>query len=86
MNTSLYLLLCFHQDATSESAEIRIAKVAITNVCLWAGIWTPYAVINMIGCFGNRDIVTPLVAQLPCFFAKMASCLNPIVFAISHPK
>jgi hypothetical protein len=47
---------------------------------------TPYAMIVMIACFGNRSLVTPLTSQLPSFFAKTASCLNPIVFAISHPK
>ena len=62
------------------------AKVAITNVCLWAGIWTPYAVIAMCPVFGAREIVTPLVSQIPAFLAKTASCFNPIVFASSHPK
>ena len=47
---------------------------------------TPYAMIVMVACFGNRSLVTPLASQLPSFFAKTASCLNPIVFAISHPK
>ena len=65
---------------------MKIAKVAITNVCLWAGIWTPYAVVAMLPVFGYRNFLTPLVSQLPAFFAKTASCLNPIVFAISHPK
>lgn len=65
---------------------MRIAKVAITNVILWAGIWSPYAIVTMIACFGDRSVVSPLVAQLPSFFAKTASCLNPIVFAVSHPK
>ena len=65
---------------------MKIAKVAITNVCLWAGIWTPYAIVAMLPVFGYRDFLTPLTSQLPSFIAKLASCLNPIVFAISHPK
>lgn len=69
-----------------ESAEVRIAKVAITNVCLWIFTWTPYATVVMIGCFGNRSLVSPLVSALPAFLAKTASCFNPIVFALSHPK
>ena len=74
------------QDANAESSEMRIAKVAITNVCLWALIWTPYASVVMIAAFGNRNLITPLVSQLPSFMAKTASCINPIVFAVSHPK
>ena len=30
--------------------------------------------------------ITPLVAQIPAFGSKMASCFNPIVFAFHHPK
>jgi len=73
-------------DDGKESAEMRIAKVAITNVMLWVVIWSPYAFVNMIGCLGNQDIVTPLVSGIPAFFAKSASCLNPVIYAISHPK
>ena len=32
-------------DANAQSAEIRIAKVALCNIALWAGMWTPYAAI-----------------------------------------
>ena len=74
-------------DTTStESAEVKIAKVAITNVCLWICIWTPYAVVVMVAAFGNRNLVTPMMSQVPSFFSKLASCLNPVVFALSHPK
>ena len=73
-------------EDNAQSAEVRIAKVAITNVLLWIFIWTPYAVVVMIAAFGNRNLVTPLVSQMPSFCAKLASVLNPIVFAISHPK
>ena len=52
--------------------------MAITNVCLWIFTWTPYATVVMIGCFGNRSLVTPLVSALPAFLAKTASCFNPI--------
>ena len=65
---------------------MKIAKVATTSVLLWAVIWTPYAVVTFMACFGNRSLVTPLVSQLPAFFAKTASCLNPVIYALSHPK
>ena len=69
-----------------ESAEMKIAKVALTNVLLWICAWTPYATVVLIGQFGNRSLITPLVAQVPSMLAKTCSCLNPIVYAISHPK
>eukprot|EP00095_Tigriopus_kingsejongensis_P000350 maker-scaffold1125_size61249-snap-gene-0.12 protein:Tk00350 transcript:maker-scaffold1125_size61249-snap-gene-0.12-mRNA-1 annotation:"opsin" len=73
-------------DVNAESAEVRIAKVAITNICLWLLAWCPYATIAMVGQFGGSHLLTPVVTQLPSFLAKTASCFNPIVYAVSHPK
>ncbi|XP_047470333.1 compound eye opsin BCRH1-like [Penaeus chinensis] len=73
-------------DAKKQSAEVRIAKVAVANVFLWLLTWTPYAYVVMTGLFGNQEKVTPLVSALPGLIAKTASVYNPIMFAISHPK
>ena len=73
-------------DSGGEGAEMKIAKVALTNVFLWVCAWTPYALVVMIGQFGNRSLLTPLVSQIPSMLAKTCSCFNPIVYAISHPK
>ena len=75
-----------NENKDADSAEVRIAKVAITNVCIWVIAWSPYATIAMMGQFGGAHYLTPVVTQLPSFFAKTASCINPIVFAVSHPK
>jgi r-opsin len=32
-------------DSNAASAEIKIAKVALCNIALWAAMWTPYAAI-----------------------------------------
>merc|ERR1719323_2304976 len=69
-----------------ESAEVKIAKVAITNVLLWFCIWTPYAAVCALPALGSKDSLSPLVATIPAFVAKSASCINPIVYAVSHPK
>lgn len=73
-------------DAAEQSAELKIAKVAVTNVFLWIAIWSPYATVVIIGAFGNRALITPLGSQLPACGAKLASIFNPIIFALSHPK
>lgn len=73
-------------NTSAESAEIRIAKVAVTNVSLWAAIWTPYAMVVLLAVIGSTSSITPLVSQIPSFVAKTASCLNPIIYAMSHPK
>ena len=66
--------------------EKRIAKVALMNVLIWVLAWTPYAGVALTGVFGNKQAVTPLVSQIPSFLAKLASCLNPLVMMMSHPK
>ena len=54
-----------------ESAEIKIAKVAITNVLLWVSIWTPYALCCALPALGYQASLTPLVSQLPSFMGKI---------------
>ena len=73
-------------DSKAESAEVRIAKVAVTNVSLWAGIWSPYAFVVLLGVIGSKSSITPLLSQVPSFCAKTASCFNPVIYAMSHPK
>lgn len=75
-----------NSDANAQSAEIKIAKVALMNISLWVAMWTPYAAIVLQGAVGNQDKITPLVTILPALIAKSASIANPIVYAISHPK
>lgn len=73
-------------DQDKQSAEIRIAKVALVNISVWACCWTPYAVVVAIGIMGNPMLVTPLVSALPALFAKAVSTYNPLVYALSHPR
>ena len=56
------------------------------NIIVWVAAWTPYAVVCLIGSFGNRGSVTPLASQLPSFFAKCASAFNPLLTTFSNPK
>lgn len=73
-------------DQDAQSAEIRVAKVAMINISLWVAMWTPYASIVLQGAVGNQEKITPLVTILPALIAKSASIANPIIYAISHPK
>ena len=66
--------------------EWKVTKVAISNVFIWFMAWTPYALVCLVGAFGNRKLVTPMVSQIPAFLAKLASALNPVITALSHPR
>ncbi|KAK8388981.1 hypothetical protein O3P69_020745 [Scylla paramamosain] len=75
-----------NSDQNKQSAEVRIAKVAVGNVFLWLLTWTPYAAVVLTGLFGDQNKLTPLVSALPGLICKTASVYNPIMFAISHPR
>lgn len=70
----------------SMSVELRIAKAALIIYMLFVLAWTPYSVVALIGCFGEQQLITPFVSMLPMLACKSVSCLDPWVYATSHPK
>ena len=66
--------------------EVKCCRVALMNVLCWLISWLPYTIVVMMGAFGNRQNVTPLVSQIPSFMAKLGSCLNSVVMIFSNPK
>ncbi|ROT75856.1 opsin protein [Penaeus vannamei] len=66
-----------NQEAQAQSAEVRIAKVACTNVALWVVCWTPYAAIVVQGLFFNQGPITPLVTMLPAFWQSLPPATTP---------
>ncbi|XP_053980960.1 opsin, ultraviolet-sensitive [Hylaeus volcanicus] len=72
--------------SNTQSAEIRIAKAAITICFLFVLSWTPYGVMAMIGAFGDKSLLTPGVTMIPAITCKAVACLDPYVYAISHPR
>ncbi|KAL4707713.1 hypothetical protein ACJJTC_014894 [Scirpophaga incertulas] len=75
-----------NQVAGAQSAEIRIAKAALTVCFLFVASWTPYGVMALIGAFGDQDLLTPGVTMIPAVACKTVACIDPWVYAISHPK
>jgi len=73
------------EENQKASAEIRLAKVALTNVSLWFIAWTPYLIINTVG-MNYKSMITPLFTIWGSVFAKANAVYNPIIYAISHPK
>nr|APY20547.1 ultraviolet sensitive opsin 2 [Adalia bipunctata] len=75
-----------NQNQGNQSAEVRIAKAAITICFLFVASWTPYAAVALIGAFGDQTLLTPGVTMIPACTCKFVACLDPYVYAISHPK
>ncbi|XP_023347456.1 compound eye opsin BCRH2 [Eurytemora carolleeae] len=64
--------------------ETRVAMVSMTSAGLWFMSWTPYALVVLLSSAGQFTLVTPIMVQLPSFFAKLASVLNPLIYAFGH--
>ncbi|CAH1180436.1 unnamed protein product [Phaedon cochleariae] len=75
-----------NQQQKSETAELRIAKAALTVCFMFVMSWTPYAVLALTGAFGDQSLLTPGVAMVPALTCKLVSCIDPYIYAISHPK
>ncbi|XP_065335034.1 rhodopsin-like [Cloeon dipterum] len=69
----------------AQSAECKLAKIALMTITLWFMAWTPYLVVNFTGIFDGKAI-TPLATIWASVFAKCSTVYNPIVYGISHPK
>ncbi|KAJ8943599.1 hypothetical protein NQ318_006601 [Aromia moschata] len=66
-----------NQSQQAESAELRIAKAAITICFLFVASWTPYAVLALIGAFGDQSLLTPGVSMIPALNCKLVACIDP---------
>lgn len=42
--------------------------------------------MSLIGAFGNRNMLTPVATMIPAVACKIVSCLDPWIYAISHPR
>lgn len=69
-----------------KNLELETAKASLCIIIFFCGSWLPYAVVCMIGMFGNAALIQPLVSTLPGICAKIATILNPTIYALLHPK
>ena len=74
-----------HQVKSRMNVELKTARTAALAVLVYTISWTPYAVVAMIGMFGNVGLLTPLASQIPMMFAKASCIYNPFLYTLSHP-
>uniref|UniRef100_A0A1B0A895 G-protein coupled receptors family 1 profile domain-containing protein n=1 Tax=Glossina pallidipes TaxID=7398 RepID=A0A1B0A895_GLOPL len=68
------------------SVELRIAKASMIIYLTYIFAWTPYATVALLGTFGYQQLITPFASMIPCCCAKVVSCIDPWIYAYSHPK
>lgn len=52
----------------------------------WIFAWTPYCVVSLLGISGYGSSISPFASMLPSLFAKLACCVDPYLYAVTHPR
>ncbi|XP_041971318.1 opsin, ultraviolet-sensitive-like isoform X1 [Aricia agestis] len=74
------------KEQTKRKAEVKLAVLVIVVIALFFVSWTPYAVVALLGIFGQKHLITPTTSMIPALFCKTAACINPFIYIITHPK
>lgn len=66
--------------------EQKLAIIVFLIIGLWFVAWTPYSIVAMLGVFGQEQYLTPIASMIPALFCKTAACIDPYVYAATHPR
>lgn len=66
--------------------EIKLAGIILAVIALWFAAWTPYSIVALLGISGNEDKLSAFGSMIPAVFCKSAACIDPYVYAITHPR
>lgn len=74
------------KESVKRQAELKLAGIVIAIVGVWFLSWSPYATVALIGVSGHGSHITQLASMVPALFCKTASCIDPFVYAVMHPR
>lgn len=66
--------------------ELRITKTVLILITTFILTWLPYTFIAVCSLFSSYDYITPTVATLSGFIAKLSTIVNPLIYASYHPE
>jgi hypothetical protein len=52
----------------------------------WIFAWTPYCIVALLGISGYGTSISPFASMIPSTFAKIACCVDPYLYAVTHPR
>ncbi|KAJ1149076.1 hypothetical protein NDU88_001894 [Pleurodeles waltl] len=64
----------------SAKIERKLTLMAIFVSLGFLSSWTPYAVVSLWSIFQSNEYIPPVVALLPCLFAKASTAYNPFIY------
>lgn len=66
------------QSSSCSSVRGHVSCVKFMRILFLSDlIFTAYAIVALIGAFGNRELLTPLTTMIPAVCAKIVSCIDP---------
>ncbi|CAH8645150.1 unnamed protein product [Heterobilharzia americana] len=66
--------------------DVEAAKSCVFLLLFYLMSWTPYATVCLLSLIGYNDFLTPVMAEIPCLFAKMAAIYDPFIYAFTSAK
>lgn len=67
-------------------SDLKSAEMILIIIGVFLLSWTPYAIVAILGQFGDLDLLTPWMSYVPCIFAKMSTMYNPFIYGLSHQR
>ncbi|XP_023932942.1 rhodopsin, GQ-coupled-like [Lingula anatina] len=71
---------------TKSQKLVRIAQMTLSTVIVFVVPWLPYVIVAMIGVFGDKELLTPLVAGVPVLAAKTYPMFTPLLYITYHKE
>ncbi|XP_067672404.1 visual pigment-like receptor peropsin [Haliotis asinina] len=88
---SLIMFFCYICIFCKAKMEFRrrreIQNVVVTKICFVLVVaffvcWAPYAVVSLMGSYGNPHTIPRVLTVVPVVFAKLSTCLNPVFYVV----
>ncbi|XP_039594829.1 opsin-3 [Polypterus senegalus] len=88
---TIRMLRCIQDLQTVQIVKIlryekKVAKMFFLMISAFLICWTPYSVVSLLIAYGYKDIVTPMAAVIPSFFAKSSTAYNPVIYIFMSRK
>ena len=69
--------------AEAIKTEKKMAFLIWAMIAAFVVAWTPHAIVSLISATGHKDMIGPLSASIPAYFAKSSCIYNPIIYVLS---
>ncbi|XP_071082130.1 visual pigment-like receptor peropsin [Haliotis cracherodii] len=66
--------------------ENQVTQLCLLLVLVFLLCWMPYAIISLWATFGKAASVPTWLTVAPVMFAKLSSCINPVIYIVVSSK